>query len=41
MLAWLTRLTHKFRWRIHAFALGMTVALTAPLLSQGCAAGGT
>jgi hypothetical protein len=27
-------------WKIHGFALGATLALAAPLLSQGCVAGG-
>ena len=33
-------LTREVRWKIHSFALGMTLALTAPLVAQGCIAGG-
>jgi hypothetical protein len=28
------------RWKIHSFALGMMLALAAPLVAQGCVAGG-
>ncbi len=37
------RVNHGLRalgWRLHGFALGMTLALAAPLLAQGCVAGG-
>ncbi len=40
MLAWLGRLTRLVHWKIHGFALGMTAALAAPVLSQGCALSG-
>jgi hypothetical protein len=36
----LRQFTYTFRWRIHSFALGMTLALGAPLLGQGCATAG-
>lgn len=32
----LNKLVDEFRWRIHFFALGMTLALGMPLLGQGC-----
>jgi hypothetical protein len=32
--------TRGIRARIHAFALGMTLALAVPLAAQGCVAGG-
>jgi hypothetical protein len=32
----LNKLVDAFRWRIHLFALGMTLALGMPLLGQGC-----
>jgi hypothetical protein len=32
--------TRGIRLKIHTFSLGMAVALAAPLLAQGCAAGG-
>jgi len=32
--------TRGTRAKIHSFAVGMTLALAAPLLSQGCVAGG-
>jgi hypothetical protein len=40
MSTWLGRLTRLVHWRIHGFALGMTGALAAPILSQGCALSG-
>jgi hypothetical protein len=36
----LSSLARTVRWKIHGFALGMTLALAAPLLAQGCVAGG-
>jgi hypothetical protein len=32
--------TRGIRLKIHTFALGMMLALAAPLLAQGCVAGG-
>jgi hypothetical protein len=32
--------TRGIQLKIHTFALGMTLALAAPLLAQGCVAGG-
>jgi len=32
--------TRGIRLKIHTFALGMTLALAAPLVAQGCVAGG-
>jgi hypothetical protein len=36
----LANLTREVRWKIHFFAMGMTLALGAPLLGQGCTAAG-
>jgi hypothetical protein len=38
-LAGLKRL-NELKFKMHGFALGMTMALAAPLLAQGCTAGG-
>jgi len=40
MLHHVSLMMTRLRWRIHAFALGMTLALGAGLLGQGCAAAG-
>ena len=32
--------TRGFRLKIHSFALGLMLALAAPLAAQGCIAGG-
>lgn len=32
--------TRGIRGKIHSFTLGMTLALAAPLVAQGCVAGG-
>jgi demethoxyubiquinone hydroxylase (CLK1/Coq7/Cat5 family) len=32
--------TREVVWKIHGFALGVSLALATPLLSQGCVAGG-
>jgi hypothetical protein len=32
--------TRGIRLKIHSFALGMTLALAAPLVAQGCVTGG-
>jgi hypothetical protein len=40
MLKRLAEWMHALGWKIHGFALGMTLALAAPLLAQGCVAGG-
>lgn len=31
----------QWRWRIHAFVLGMTMAMGATFLGGGCGTGGT
>jgi hypothetical protein len=36
----LSLIVSRLRWKIHAFALGMTLALGAGYLGQGCAGGG-
>jgi hypothetical protein len=36
----LSGLTRELRWKVHGFALGMTLALGMPLLGQSCAATG-
>jgi hypothetical protein len=36
----LGELAGDLKFKMHGFALGMTLALAAPLLAQGCAAGG-
>jgi hypothetical protein len=40
MLKRLSKLTSEFRWKIHSFALGATVALGTAMLGQGCPAAG-
>jgi hypothetical protein len=37
----LSKRLSEFRWRIHSFVLGTTVALGAAMLGQGCTGAGT
>jgi hypothetical protein len=40
MLPHLRQLTRAVQWQVHAFALGVTLALASPLLGQSCVATG-